>query len=60
MQCCLDILKCNFLLHVLNLVKCTLKTGTRTPSYKVTKVVESKNACDVFCLDIAFDVDSNN
>ena len=38
---CLDIvvrlmliLKRNFILHVLNVVKCTLKSGTRTQSYK--------------------------
>ena len=28
------ILKRNFILHVLNVVKCTLKTGTRAQSYK--------------------------
>lgn len=44
----------NFILHVLNVVKCTLEL-------KVTKVVESKQAnfCDVLCLDVVFDVDSN-
>ena len=52
------ILKRNFILHVLNVVKCTLKSGTEL---KVKKVVESKKAnfCDVFCLDVVFDVDSN-
>ena len=51
------ILKRNFILHVLNVVKCTLKSGTATQSYKS----ESKKAsfCDVLCLDVAFDVDSN-
>ena len=51
-------LKRNFILHVLNVVKCTLRLEL---GLKVTKVVESKKAnfCDVLCLDIVFDVDSN-
>ena len=53
------ILKRNFILHVLNVVKCTLKTGTRAQSYKGGCVKKKANFCDVLCLDIVFDVDSN-
>ena len=57
----LMILKRNFILHVLNVVKCTLKTGTRAQSYKGGCVKKKANFCDVriLCLDIVFDVDSN-
>ena len=53
------ILKRTFILHVLNVVKYTSKSGTRTQSYR--GIVESKQAnfCDVLCLDVVFDVDSN-
>ena len=52
------ILKRNFILHVLKWSSVLRRVELEL---KVTKVVESKKAtfCDVLCLDVIFDVDSD-